>query len=66
MHHFRKKNKNLKEDLRLDGKLSLEWILNSTEGHGLDTSDSGQREVPEFCERGNEHSGFIKCRGIID
>ena len=31
-------------------------------GYGLDEAGSGQGQVADTCERGNEPSGSIKCR----
>jgi hypothetical protein len=34
--------------------------------HELESSDSGQRPVAEYCEHGNEPSGFIKGGERVD
>jgi len=34
--------------------------------HGLDLSGSGYGQVPGLCECGNETSGFIKGREVLD
>jgi hypothetical protein len=33
---------------------------------GMDTSGPGQEPVVEFCEHGNESSGFIKGREFLN
>jgi len=38
----------------------VEW------GHGLDSSGSGQVQVPDICKRGKEPSGSIKFGEILD
>jgi hypothetical protein len=54
------------EDLGVDGRMLLKWIFKKWDvGHGLDRSDSGQGQVAGSCERGNEHSGFIKCGNFL-
>jgi hypothetical protein len=35
-------------------------------GHGLDLAGSGKEQVAGTCECGNEHSGSIKCRELLD
>jgi hypothetical protein len=35
-------------------------------GHGLDWTGSGQGQVSDFCECGNESAGSIKHREILD
>ena len=35
-------------------------------GYGLDRAGSGWRQVAETCERGNEHSGSVKCGEFLD
>jgi hypothetical protein len=49
------------EDLGLDGRIILTWILQKCDGgHGLDLSGSGQGQVAGACECGNESLGSIK------
>jgi hypothetical protein len=50
------------EDLDVDGRILLEWILQKyrLEMCEVDSSDSGQEPVACCCEHGNEPSGSIK------
>jgi hypothetical protein len=52
------------EDLGIDGKMVLKWIFTKWDG-GLNWIGMAQ-DIPmaEFCECGNEPSGFI-CGGIL-
>jgi len=34
--------------------------------HGLDWAGSGQRQVADACECGNELSGSVKCGEFLD
>jgi hypothetical protein len=54
------KGRDHSEDLGIDGKIILEWILGKQGKEcGLDTSDSEQRPVTSSCEHGDEPSGFL-------
>jgi hypothetical protein len=52
------KGRDCSEDIGIDGKIILEWILGKWGGMLWD--GSGQGPVAEFCEHGNEPSDFIK------
>jgi len=53
------------EDLRVDGRITVEWILKMG-GRGLLWSGSEQREVAGLCKCGNEFAGSIKCKDVLD
>jgi hypothetical protein len=54
------------EDLDVDGRIILEWILvKYMENYGLDLSDSGKGPVA-CCEHGNELSVSIKSGEFLD
>jgi len=62
----RLKERNSWEELHLDGKLLLKWILKKQ--HGLvkrDKSESRQSPVASCCEHGNEHLRFKIYRQIF-
>jgi hypothetical protein len=49
------------EEVDVDGRTILEWILGNRVGRcGLDSFGSGQEPVAGFHEHGNEASGSIK------
>jgi len=55
------------EDIGIDGKMILEWILgNGVWRYGLDSCGSGQWPVTGSCERGNEPSGSIEGGKFLD
>jgi len=54
------------EDLGVDGKLMLKWILSRIAGRGLDSAGLTQGEVEGRCERGIETSGSTKCGEFLD
>lgn len=49
------------EDLDLDGKLILKWILKLSGRRRLYLYGSRQRQVSSLCEHGNEHLDSISC-----
>ena len=50
------------EDPGIDGRIILRWLFRKWDvGHGLDQSGSGQGQMADTCECGNETSGSIKC-----
>jgi len=61
------KGRDYSEDLLVDMKIILEWIL-WKQGCtcGLDASGSGQEDVAGSCEHGNETSGSIKDGEFLD
>jgi hypothetical protein len=53
------------EDVGVDWRIILKSLLKEyDEGQELDLSDSGQKEVPDSCDNGNEISGYIKRKEI--
>jgi hypothetical protein len=55
------------EELGVDGKMILEWILGNRAGRcGLYSSGSGQGPKAGSCEHGNESSGSIRSREFLD
>jgi hypothetical protein len=53
--------KNHSEDIGVDGKVMLEWILGKqVEECGLDVSGLGKGSAASCCEHGNEPSGVLK------
>ena len=51
----------------VDGRIIFKWIFKKwAGGHGRDGSGSGQGQVEGCCECGNEPSGSIKCREVLD
>jgi hypothetical protein len=48
------------EELSVDGKIILEWILDRVRGCGLEVFGLGQAAVAGCSEHGNEPSGSIK------
>jgi len=50
----------------VDGRIILKWIFRKSDG-GMDWIDlTEQGQVADTCERGNESSGSMKCRGFLD
>jgi hypothetical protein len=61
------KGRDKSEDPNVDGRIILEWILGKRGGIcRLNASASGYGTVAGCCERGNEHSGFMKCGEFLD
>jgi len=57
--HGRLKERDSWEELYLDGKLLLKWILKKQHGFvKRDKSESRQSPVASCCEQGNEHLRF--------
>jgi hypothetical protein len=54
------------EHLGIDGKVILKWIINRVFGRGLDIAASGQEQVADWFEDGNEPSGPKKCGEFLD
>jgi hypothetical protein len=55
------------EDPGIDGRIILRWIFRKWDrGHGLNRYGSGELQVVETCECGNEPSGSIKCREFLE
>ena len=55
------------EDLGVDGKIILRWVLGSgIWGFGLDRAGSGQGWVAEICECGFEPLGSVKYGEFLD
>ena len=51
----------------LDGRITLQQNFKKWDGkHGLDSSGSGKGHVADTCECGNEPSGSIKCKALLD
>ena len=50
---------------RRDGKIILRWVFRKWD-LGQDRSDSGQGQVADTCECGNELSGSTKCGDFLD
>jgi hypothetical protein len=48
------------EDLGIDGRIILIWILSKRDGVALDWSGSGHGQVVGLCECGKEISGSIQ------
>jgi hypothetical protein len=49
----------------LDVTIILKWMLNETEGRGLDFSGPGLREVRGCCERGDELPSSINSGNFL-
>jgi len=61
------KERGLLEDLSVDGKIILKWILEKEDERsriGFTSRRIGK--VACCCERGNEPSGSIKCGEFLD
>jgi len=58
--------KDLLEDPRLDGRITLKWILSGMGGDGLDLSGSGQGQVAGTSKGGNEPPSSIKRGEFLD
>jgi hypothetical protein len=54
------------EDLVLDGRIIITWILNQLGGRGLDLSGTEWGQVAGSCEGGNEPSDPIKCGEFLN
>ena len=55
------------KDLGVGGRTILKWIFEKSDGeHRLSRSGSGQEQVADSCECGNEPSGSIKCGEFLD
>jgi len=55
------------EHPRIGGRIVLRWIIRRWDGgHGLDQCGSGEGQVADTCECGNEPSGYIKCGEFFD
>ena len=57
---FYLKERDQLEDLIVDGRITLKWILKKYDGTGLDISGSVQGHVAGCCKRSNELLGPIK------
>jgi hypothetical protein len=57
------KERNHSEDLEVDGRIILGWILRK---YGGKSSDTGRHPMAGFCEHGNEPSGSIKGEEFLD
>jgi hypothetical protein len=54
------------EDVDLDEKIILEWIVGKEKKRApTDSSGSGYGPVADTCEHGYEPSGFIKCEEFL-
>jgi hypothetical protein len=53
------------EDLGLDGRIILKWILKKWDGGGMEWINLAQ-ETDGACEFGNVPSGSIKCGELLD
>jgi len=51
---------------RWEDNLKMELQEVGCGGHGVDPAGSGQGQVADTCECGNEISGFIKCGEFLD
>jgi hypothetical protein len=61
------KERDHSEDMFIDRRIVLKWILSSRTGqNGLDSCGSGQRQVADPCVHGHAPSGSIKCREFLD
>jgi hypothetical protein len=59
--------RDLSEDLSVDGRIILEWILEKQGGRRLlDSTGSGQGPVIDSCEHGNGPSVSIKGWEFLD
>jgi hypothetical protein len=55
------------EDLGVDWRVILKYISKKLMGRrGMDCSGSGQRQVADSCEYGDEPLGFIKRGEFLD
>jgi hypothetical protein len=54
------------EDLVVDGRITLEWILKQWVGGGADSSGSIGKRGGIFFEHGNKYTNFIKCGVFLD
>ena len=55
------------EDLDVDGRVSLKFVLKKRAWQGLYTIYLARYEVMlSCCEHGNEPSSFIKCKGLAE
>jgi hypothetical protein len=53
-------------DLGVGTRLTITWILKNTTVEGeLDSTGSGQGQLPVFCVQRYELTGSIKCRGFL-
>ena len=54
-------------DPGVDWRIIIRWIFRKQDvGYGLGRAGSGQGQVADTCECGNEPSGSIKCEDILD
>jgi hypothetical protein len=61
------KGRDHSEDLGIDGKIILEWILGKHGGKcGMDASGSGYGRMAGFCIHGDEPSSYIKGGEFLD
>jgi hypothetical protein len=61
------KERDYLEDLDVDERIILKWVLKKWyEGHGLDQCGLGMRHLVDFCECGNESSGYTKLREFLN
>jgi hypothetical protein len=60
------KRRYLFKEIRVDGRIILNWMLNIIKGYELNLSDSGHKKVAGCCEHVTEPLGSIKCREFLD
>jgi len=53
------------ENLGINGRILLKWLFKKWDGGITDPSGSGQGQVADTCECGNEPSGSIKRREFL-
>jgi hypothetical protein len=50
----------------VDGRVILKWVFTKWNvGHGMDRAGSGQRQVADTRECGNETWGFVNCEDLL-
>lgn len=54
------------EDVNVDGRILLKWILNRAGRYELDQSSSGQGQVAHSCEMSCESSVLLKDEELLD